>query len=195
MMALSVPRADVWAQKDYLQIVSIDPAVVNLALRIERRYTNRPPEVVHFDKVTLTDDPEVPLALALHTWLMTLDHEFSESHVFLIENQLRQNPWATRVDGHLCAFFLARYAGRGLHPLVAEVSPKLKSKQLNAPKGEDLKKWSVEKATAILTERGDVTSLAILDGFKKKDDLADVICQSESWCQKFLKPETLIVTF
>src|ERR1700678_100133 len=73
MMALSVPRADVWAQKDYLQIVSIDPAVVNLALRIERRYTNRPPEVVHFDKVTLTDDPEVPLALALHTWLMTLD--------------------------------------------------------------------------------------------------------------------------
>lgn len=47
------------------------------------------------------------------------------------------------------------------------------------------KKWSVIKAKEIFTEREDEKHLEILTKSRKKDDLADVVCQLTSW--KYLK--------
>jgi hypothetical protein len=142
--------------------------------------------MVHFDKVAVAN------VIELQTWLMSLDSFFSSSHIFLIERQLiRHNPNAGRIFSHLCAFFMTRYAPSG--PLIAEVDPKLKSKILKAPKGVDLKKWSVEEAVKILKGRDDDNSIKIIEKTKKKDDLADTVCQSQAWWQRFVESNEVSV--
>jgi hypothetical protein len=86
---------------------------------------------------------------------------------------------------------MTRYAPSG--PLIAEVDPKLKSKILKAPKGVDLKKWSVEEAVKILKGRDDDNSIKIIEKTKKKDDLADTVCQSQAWWQRFVESNEVSV--
>ena len=43
------------------------------------------------------------------------------------------------------------------------------------------KKWSVQKAVEILTMRGESNILESLTTAKKKDDLADVVCQLQAY--------------
>ena len=178
MTVLSKQDPSLW-KEDYRQVVSIDPALVNLAIRIEKRPLDKtqPITMVHFDKVAVANVVE------LQTWLMSLDSFFSSSHIFLIERQLiRHNPNAGRIFSHLCSFFMTKYTG-----LITEVDPKLKSKILKAPKGVDLKKWSVEEALKILKSRDDMESIKIIEKTKKKDDLADTVCQSQAWWQRFVE--------
>jgi hypothetical protein len=47
------------------------------------------------------------------------------------------------------------------------------------------KKWAVEKAIEIFIQRGDMTTLDELTGKRKRDDLADVLLQLQSF--KFLR--------
>ena len=43
------------------------------------------------------------------------------------------------------------------------------------------KKWSVEKAMTILAERDDFKTMSDLTSQRKKDDLADVLCQLQAF--------------
>ena len=77
----------------------------------------------------------------LHACLAEQDAHFRESHIFLIERQnsfsfrgaLATNPKVMRSFGHLTGAIMARYAGQDMHPLIAEVCPKLKGRMLSFP--------------------------------------------------------------
>jgi hypothetical protein len=43
------------------------------------------------------------------------------------------------------------------------------------------KKWSVEKAMSILKERNDFDTISSLTSARKRDDLADVLCQLQAF--------------
>jgi hypothetical protein len=45
----------------------------------------------------------------------------------------------------------------------------------------NVKKWSISKAIEILSNYNDINGLNILNKEKKKDDLADTVCQIESF--------------
>jgi len=63
-----------------------------------------------------------------------------------------------------------------------------KTQVLGAPKKltkPQRKKWATEKAIEIIMERGETKTLEDISGKKKKDDLADVLIQLQSF--KYLR--------
>lgn len=163
---------------DYLQFVSIDPALKNLALRVERRYNDGRVICLYSQKYS----PMETINQLYHNITVLLDNQqeyYKDTHYVIIERQLPQNYLATRVMQHLISYFLLKQC------CVVEIDPKLKGRMLDAPKGigeRQLKKWAVEKAIEIATQRGDDYTLNLLKKNKKKDDLADVLCQIEAFC-------------
>jgi hypothetical protein len=187
-------RTKIWTQ-GYYQVVSIDPAWKNFAIRISRRYSDGkidPPLLFAKYDFTLADkardDTKDCVFLGygaslvqFQQWLPLL----RESHIIMIERQIPENYKATRMMQHALSFFMTHLRDMPLMPMIMEVDPQLKGKMLGAPKGcrgTDLKNWAVEKALEILTVRDDQVSLAILAKNKRKmDDLSDTVVQEEAW--------------
>ena len=118
---------------------------------------------------------------------------FKQSHIMIIEKQLPINYRMVRVSQHVLSYFYMILKDTKYLPLILEIDPKLKTKQLKAPKGlneKDIKIWSTEIAYEILKYRKETQSLDILDNArkrkkngtygKKKDDLSDTIIQIEA---------------
>lgn len=178
-----------WTQS-YYQVVSIDPARKNYALRIERRYHNGWITPVVFDKVSIESIQQEGDTIICNTYqvltefLSRYEQFYDECHFIMIERQLPQNYKATRIAQHSISYFSIRLHNKPLLPSIVEVDPKLKGKVLGAPKGindKQLKKWAVEKARELLNIRKDEFSLQVLDHFgNKQDDLSDTICQIEA---------------
>lgn len=190
-------RTSVWTQ-GYYQVVSVDPAWKNFAIRVSRRYADGridPPllfakyDFTTFDKAR-DDDKDCVFfgygaALAqFQQWLPLL----MESHIVMAERQLPDNYKATRMMQHFLTFCIANLRDAPLMPMIMEVDPQLKGKMLGAPKGcrgPDLKKWAVEKGTELLQVRNDQVSLEILARMKKAkhklDDVLDTVVQEEAW--------------
>ena len=178
-----------WTQP-YYQVVSIDPATKNYALRIERRYHNGWITPVVFDKVSIGsivqegDTTICNTYQVLTQFLSKYEQFYDECHFIIIERQLPQNYKATRIAQHSITYFSMRLHNRPLLPSIVEVDPQLKGKALGAPKGinpQQLKSWAVEKARELLTIRKDDFSLQVLDYFRnKQDDLSDTVCQAEA---------------
>lgn len=178
-----------WIQP-YYQVVSIDPATKNYALRIERRYHNGWITPIVFDKVSIGstiqegDTTICNTYQVLTAFLSKYEQFYDDCHFIIIERQLPQNYKATRIAQHSISYFSLRLHNRPLLPSIVEVDPKLKGKALGAPKGindKQLKSWAVEKARELLTIRRDEFSLQILDYFRnKQDDLSDTVCQIEA---------------
>lgn len=194
----TIPVTERRWQQPYFQVISIDPARKNYALRIERRYHNGWITPVVFDKVSVAPvkwagDTQVCEAYQdLTTFLNKYDQFYDECHFVIIERQLPQNYKATRMAQHTITYFSIRLHNRSLLPAIIEVDPKLKGRILGAPKGindKQLKTWAVEKARELLTIRKDTFSLGVLQHFhNKQDDLSDTVCQIEAvWiCWGFL---------
>ena len=178
-----------WTQPWY-QVVSIDPARKNYALRIERRYHNGWITPVVFDKVSIESIQEEGTTLICHTYQVLTDflnkyeQFYDECHFIIIERQLPQNYKATRIAQHSISYFSIRLHNKPLLASIVEIDPRLKGKVLGAPKGindKQLKSWAIEEARKLLTIRGDEFSLSILDFFRnKQDDLSDTVCQIEA---------------
>jgi hypothetical protein len=178
-----------WTQPWY-QIVSIDPARKNYAMRIERRYHNGWITPIVFDKVSIESIQEQDNILICHTYevlttfLDKYQQFYNECHFIIIERQLPQNYKATRIAQHSISYFSIRLHNLPLLPSIVEVDPKLKGKTLGAPKNitdKQLKTWAVEKARELLTIRKDQFSLDVLNHFRnKQDDLSDTVCQAEA---------------
>lgn len=178
-----------WTQP-YYQVVSIDPARKNYALRIERRYHNGWITPVVFDKVSIESIQQEGDTVICNTYqvltefLSRYEQFYDECHFIIIERQLPQNYKATRIAQHSISYFSLRLNNKPLLPSIVEVDPKLKGKVLGAPKGindKQLKTWAVEKARELLTMRKDEFSLQVLDHFRnKQDDLSDTVCQIEA---------------
>lgn len=141
-------------------------------------------------------DPEV-----YHNMVDLLDEHreyWDRCEAFVIEQQMsfgkKHNTMALKLGQHCYSYFVFTY---GRFKSVVEFPSYYKTQILGAAKIESLtkkgkvtykaidkplrKKWSVEKATAILAERGDFETMSELTSKKKKDDLADVLCQLQAY--------------
>lgn len=176
-------------KEDYLQFISIDPALKNLAIRVEKRFKNKDIICLFSDKynpsLNCVSDNINNLYQHITDILDKLKDYFINTHYVIIERQIPKNHNAVRIAQHLITYFLINLKDLPLCPSIIEVDPKLKGKILGAPKGineRQLKVWSVEKAIALSTERKDEYTLTLLKKTKKKDDLSDVLCQIEAFC-------------
>ena len=178
-----------WTQPWY-QIVSIDPAQKNYALRIERRYNNGWITPIVFDKVAVAsviEDKNVTICNTYEVLTEFLDRYqefYKDCHFVVIERQLPQNYKATRIAQHSISYFSLRLHNMPLLPSIVEIDAKIKGKILGAPKGindKQLKTWAVQKARELLIMREDQFSLQVLNNFRnKQDDLCDTVCQLEA---------------
>lgn len=191
-----------WDKQDYYQVVSIDPARKNYAIRIERRHHNGIITPLIFDKTSIESIVQDGDTIINNTYQVLTEYLdkyrtfYDECHFIIIERQLPQNYKATRIAQHSISYFSIYLKDKPLLPTIIEVDPKIKGKTLGAPKqitDKQLKTWAVEKARQLLVIRGDNISIQILDKFwKKQDDLADTICQIEALFILWGLPHTTI---
>lgn len=99
------------------------------------------------------------------------------------------NVVAIKIAEDVVSWFLIRY---GETKEVIMYPSQFKTVMLGAPKGlngRGRKKWSVEKATRIMSHRKDEIGLAALESRRKKDDMSDVVIQ----CLSFLLKELALI--
>ncbi len=180
---------------EVVKVISIDPGIRNLALRVESRGINSncyPIKTLVFEKLRITDDDRKlegnvdQLFFLVTNFLDKYRDIFKECHMLIIERQLPINYKAVRVSQHIISYFLFLFKNLiPTLPLIYEVDPKLKTKQLGASKHlneRGVKQWSVDMAKELCVKRQDYDALKILDKNKaKSDDLADCLNQAESF--------------
>lgn len=186
----TIPSTERQWNQPYYQVVSIDPARKNYAIRIERRYHAGRIEPIVFNKESIESyqmegDTSVCYTYQQVTaFLDKYEQFYDDCHFIIIERQLPQNYKATRIAQHSISYFSIKLKNKPLLPSIVEIDPKLKGKLLGAPKGindRQLKSWSVEKGRELCIMREDDYSLGVLNHFKnKQDDLCDTICQIEA---------------
>ena len=122
---------------------------------------------------------------------------WDKCEVILIEKQMsfgkKVNTLALKIAQHCWSYFAFKY-GRfkkliefpayyktqilGAQKIKKVYKTKISYKAIDKPAR---KKWTIEKAMDILAERNDFTTLSTLTSQRKKDDLADVICQLQAF--------------
>lgn len=182
------------------QCISIDPAIKHFALRIEKRYRTSHVETIYMTKIDFSQYGDVsestgttkvdPKILAVVTaTLNSLLPIMQYSRIVGIERQMAINYKSTRIFQHILTYFLIMVSTFHYPSMIMEISPKLKSRILGAPKGlvkTELKKWDIQKALQILEWRNDQAAIQIIKDHKgksktKADDLADTVIQMEAW--------------
>ncbi len=104
--------------------------------------------------------------------------------VFVIEQQMdfrkNRNTMALKLGHHCSSYFIFHYAY--FKPLV-EFPAYHKTQVLGATKMTKYRRkiWSIQKAEEILAKRNELDTLNSLSSFKKRDDLADTICQLQAF--------------
>lgn len=177
---------------DPIRVISIDPGIRNLALRVESRgiHSNTfPIKTLVFDVLHIKEEERKlvgnvdQLYLYITNFLDQYIDIFRESHIMIIERQLPTNYRAVRISQHVISYFLFHFKDLPQLPMIMEIDSKLKGRELGASKHlneRGIKVWSVEYAQSLLTKRQDWLGLEKLNKIKKKDDLADTICQIEA---------------
>lgn len=189
----------IW-NEPYYQLLSIDPAEKNLALRVERRYFDGKIIPLAFDKVDVRNTSEGVTIDVYGRAINFLDRYkqlYYGCHYVIIERQLPFNYRAVRISQHIITYLMLLLKDTSLLPIIVELSSKVKGKYLDAPddlNDKGLKRWATEKARELLQIRGDQWSIDVMNFFwKKQDDLADTICQIEAFFILLgLKPITVI---
>lgn len=120
---------------------------------------------------------------------------WDQCDAFVIEKQMsfgkRHNTMALKLGQHCWSYFAFKY-GRfkeivefpAYHKTQVLGAKKILSKGGGKYKAIDKparKKWSVEKAISILNERNDDKTISTLTSARKRDDLADVLCQLQAF--------------
>jgi hypothetical protein len=123
---------------------------------------------------------------------------WDQCDAFVIEKQMsfgkRHNTMALKLGQHCWSYFAFKY---GRFKEIIEFPAYHKTQILGAKKIEKIstkgkstfkaidkparKKWSIEKAMNILKERKDLDTIASLTSSRKRDDLADVLCQLQAF--------------
>jgi len=167
---------------DYYKIISIDPAVKNLAIRIEHRYPDGTTKATLFERNDFEGGEEGVLVgimnyLNQHWYLM------EDAHFVIVEKQLPFNYQAVRVSQHIISFFYMKCRNNSIRTFLIELNPQAKSRTFTSVKmgAKEVKKWAVGKAEEILIANNDYDSLKLMKSSKKKDDMADVVVQIEAF--------------
>lgn len=192
---------------EYLKVVSIDIGWKNFCIRVEKRPMKDPYKPITAElyerlsimnkkgtENTLESAMLCPVYDVLTSYLDEHLELFKQCHYVIIERQLPVNYYAVRISQHTISYFLIKLKDTPLLPLILEIDSKLKTIQLDAPTGmnkREVKQWSEKKAEELLNKRKDAYSLSILKKSKKKDDLADTVCQIEALFNYFGYPLTL----
>jgi hypothetical protein len=123
---------------------------------------------------------------------------WDQCDAFVIEKQMsfgkRHNTMALKLGQHCWSYFSFKY---GRFKEIIEFPAYHKTQILGAKKIQTImkkgnvkytsidkparKKWSVEKAMSILKERKDFDTISNLTSARKRDDLADVLCQLQAF--------------
>jgi hypothetical protein len=178
---------------DVVNVASIDPGIRNLAIRVESRgikNSNYPIKKIVYDKLHIKDAERDLVGNIDKLYSLVTDfldkylEVFKTCHIIIIERQLPFNLKATRICQHIITYFMIHL--RNLVPtlpMIFEIDPKLKGRELGASthlNEKGIKQWSVEHCKELLNQRQDFESLDYLYKQKKKDDLADTVCQIEA---------------
>lgn len=148
-----------------LRIVSIDPARLNLAVRVSENFST-----IFLTKYSINGELYSTLIDILESQKSLL----LSCQVIIIEKQLKINTTATRIMQHLISHFYLMFQKTPF--ILIEVDAKLKNTLF--PKG-DCKIETIKKALELSSN--DPLALKTFDYFKskkvKQDDIADTICQ------------------
>lgn len=119
---------------------------------------------------------------------------FDLCKAFVLENQLKKNPEAQRIEQHVYSYLVIRYKlSKDVIPLLA----RLKYTETGLPrtirKKYYRKKWAWVRVREILEEVGDTAALHyIFNTHKaKKDDLSDTILQIHAFCRRVYVKKTI----
>ena len=183
------PNLDPW-----VQVTAIDPAIKNCAIRVERRTLKNNAiitETLFQGKFDFTLGDNLNYYSNVINYIYPYMEYFNTSHYILIESQMVINYELVRMSQHLITFLTIFTKNQGLKPLIIEIDSRIKSRLFKAPKMNrvELKKWAIENALKILTERNDTETLNLILRATKKDDHADTICYTEAWWKILLGSE------
>jgi hypothetical protein len=191
-----------------IRFLSIDPGTDNYAIRVEERcidkdtFTNTSVKTLlstnnhlkrKYQSPYEDDQNYLPLYRILTDILDENLELFLTCHIVVVERQMPFNYKASRVMQHTLTYFFVKMKDNYNLPLILEVDPKLKGKELMAPKtlnSRGLKEWAIEKARHLFMLRGDKLGLELLETEKKQDDVADTACQIEALCSYLGYPLT-----
>ena len=182
------------------QCLSIDPAIKNFAIRIEKRYAGGLVETIYMVKLDLSTYGDVnestgttvvdPRILSAIIYVFNqLTQWVTECRIIGIERQMAVNYKSSRIYQHLVTYFMMIIPNFKYYCILMDISPKLKGRILGAPKGlnyNGLKQWGISRAVEILNWRSDQMALEIIRQHKgksktKADDLCDTVLQMEAW--------------
>ncbi len=178
---------------EFVNIISVDPGIRNLVVRVENRAIHKdgPIKTIVFEKLHISEESRKldgnvdNLFLYITDFLDKYLHVFKNCQFLIIERQVPMNYRAVRISQHIISYFLMHFKNNGIGSLIYEVDPKLKGKQLGAPKNlneRGLKQWAVEECKRLFDKRKDVLGLKILNDNKKKaDDHSDTVIQIEAF--------------
>ena len=115
---------------------------------------------------------------------------YLESHIIVIERQIRENYRMVRLSQAIIQYFINVVKDTMYRPLIIEVDSKLKYSVLNGvknttKKGHRKSVWGPWMARNILNHYYDYTSIQTIDNLKnKKDDISDIVLQLEATLTK-----------
>lgn len=183
-----LPDNDEYKRKwcdDPLMIISIDPGRTNFAFRLEERYKNGIVKTIAMSNTDIRSNEKKGVNVEYNNITAILEKYetyFDQLHIVIIEHQIQLNPDTPRVLQHVISYFLYALRNRKKRPLIFEIDASVKGRELSYNKKEDggLKSWSIAKAKSLLSRSKDDFGLEIMKKTKKKDDLADTICQAEA---------------
>lgn len=158
---------------------------------LKKVYTNG--KKVFLDKVDLSEKKgvkfDIQIFIELSNYLESHMDEFDKCSFVVIEQQLKKNPMAQRIEQHCVSWFTFMY----LDTKEILIFPaKNKTQVLGAPKKlvnakgkygkmtkAQRKKWACDETSHILGLRDDIDTLHFIFSLNrtKKDDLSDVIVQ------------------
>lgn len=150
-------------------------------------------DVIMSKNIDLTTDTEKSKYLDKQIFINMYNeldkYPFEICDIIIIEQQMSfgkmTNTMALKLGQHCYSYFIYKFRKE---KEIIEFPAFYKTQILGAPKKLDKpnrKKWSVDKAISILSERGDVETLDNIIDENKRDDLADVFNQLQSF--KYLR--------
>lgn len=173
---------------DIINIASFDPGSRNLGVRIEQRWTEKTPwdrtRLIFLSKWDLKQvgiPVMVSCVMKLHERLKKIADYLSKCHYILVERQMPANPTAYRVAQHIITQCWGYICDNNLNTWIVELNSRLKGERLHAPRGVDIKQWSIEEAKHLSIQQGDEETYNKLNGRGKRDEYSDTTIQIQAW--------------
>jgi len=152
-------------------VISVDPAAKNFAIFIQQRKPVK-------KTLVLEKFPPFSTFTELTENLERYREIYERCDLLIIERQLPRNYTAVRIAQHVMSYFLIKF-----QCAIVEVDAKLKNRLMAGQetkqglnKQKSIKQQSIHYAKSIC----DPETRAMIEKYKKQDDLCDAMCQCEA---------------